>query len=255
LLALAVPFIVLSFPTSKNVFSILGAGWAVIALICSYLEKDRIKIAAKIQDQFDVAVFQLDWNKILLGDQVSDETIHNLSAKYKGKVDEAWYGNLNAVAPPFDVLLCQRTNAVWDWRLRMNYFRLGLTLLVILFIAGIILSLQNNLLLSDYLKIIFLPSSSAFILGYKELNEHFENIRAKASLEKKLNSVLESAINKGEIPNGTTLRQIQDVIYILRKCSAIVPTWFSKLYRSRYEKRMQSVIDKYSEQLRSTIIS
>jgi hypothetical protein len=251
LLAVAAPFIVLSIPSTKNLFSIVGATWSVIALICSYLEKDSIKVAAKIQDQFDVAVFQLDWNKILLGDPVSDETIHNLSAKYNGKIDTTWYGNLDAASWPFDVVLCQRTSVVWDWRLRMNWFRLILVLLVILFISGILLSLQNNLLLGDYLKIIFLPSSSAYILGYKELSEHYENIRAKENLEKKLNSVLESAITKVEIPNEKMLRQIQDVIYILRKCNAIVPTWFSKLYRNSYEKRMQLIINKYSAQLRS----
>ncbi len=248
-LALIVPFVILQLPNLKTFFSVLGVSWSVIALICVYVEKDYIKTGAKIQDEFDTKVLNIAWNKILVGSHIASETIHNLNLKFEGTTDMKWYGDLDNIAFPYDVILCQRNNVVWDWRLRLNYFKYNIVTLVLILVAGILFACQLHMFLEDYLKIILLPSSSAFILGFKELTEHFENFQAKKKLEEKLDGLLQSALKKGEIIDGTTLRQVQDVIYILRKCPAVIPTWFANMHKKKYEIRMQSIINKYRNEL------
>jgi predicted pore-forming effector associated with SMODS systems len=249
-LALTSPFIIRQYPSFKNPIAITGASFVIIAFVCSHYEKKGIKLGAQLQDEFDTSVFQLDWNQFLVGDHPSAETIHNLSRMYKGKVDERWYGNLDNIHPPFDVLICQRSNAVWDWRLRNNWFITGTLSLIILFVLGVILAASQRLMLIDYIKGVLLPSSAAFVMGFRELYEHFDNINAKKSVERKINSLLEKAISAKEIPTVVMLRQIQDVIYILRKCTAIIPDWYSCIFKKKYDNRMQVVIDNYKEKLK-----
>ena len=102
-----------------------------------------------------------------------------------------------------------------------------------------------NLSLEDYIKMIFLPSSSAYILGYKELNEHYENYSSRQKLETKMNHILEINIRDAVSPNPIILRQIQDRIFIFRKSPAIIPNWFAKLYKNKYDKRMQAILNSY----------
>ena len=245
-LVLAAPFIILYNNDFKPIFAIIGALWTILALIISYIEKDTIKEAAKIQDEFDIRVFNLKWNKVLLGDHISYEVIHSLSSKFNGPVDERWYGDLSNIVYPFNVIVSQRSNIVWDWRLRRNYYFLSLILLMLIALGGIFLSILNSLSLESYITTIFFPSSAAYILGFKELKEHFDNFSSKRTMEKRLNSIINSGINEEILIDTHLLRQVQDVIYTLRKCTAIVPNWFYKLFQKKYERRMQSIINEFS---------
>lgn len=248
-LVLVVPFIILNNSQSKNVFAIIGAIWTIVAVIVSYIEKDIIKDAAKIQDEFDTRIFDMDWNKILLGDHISEEVVHSLSCKFNGSVDEKWYGDLNSIPYPYSIILCQRSNVVWDWRLRKIYFLISLITLIMIAIGGIVLSIFYQLSLEAYFTTVFFPSSSAYILGFKELKEHHDNYTAKQTLEKRINSVIDIAIAQKASVDIIVLRQIQDVIYSLRKCTAIIPDWFYRLFRKKYDKRMQAILNKYSTRL------
>lgn len=212
-------------------------------------EKSNIRVAAKLQDQFDVNVFQISPNHILVGDPVSKETIVALSEKYKGTVDEKWYGDLDMLIFPLDVVVSQRGNIVWDWRLRKNYLTVFIVFLVLLLAGGVALACYQNMSLGDYVKVIFIPGLAAYILGYKDIEEHIDNIRAKQSLEKRTDALIDAHIAKISLLNEIQLRQLQDLIYILRKCSATVPTWFAKLYKKSYDKRMQTIINKYASLL------
>ena len=84
LLALVVPPIVVANPGLKGMAGITGASWAIVALALSHFEKDLVKFAAKIQEEFDLSIFEMEHNRILVGDQIPPETIHNLANRFKG---------------------------------------------------------------------------------------------------------------------------------------------------------------------------
>jgi hypothetical protein len=240
------PFIILNNLGVKTTIAIIGALWTISALILSYYEKNVITVAAKIQDEFDTRVFDLPWNKILLGDHISDEAMHSLSVKFKGEVEERWYGDLNAMPFPFNIIISQRSNVVWDWRLMRNYYFFSLVALIIFAVGGIVLSIYYSLSLENYITTIFLPSSSAYILGFKEIKENFDNYNGKQTFEKRLNAIIDGASTSDPNIDVHLLRQVQDVVYSFRKCPAVVPTWFHNLYRKSYDKRMQAILNKYS---------
>ncbi|KVU68288.1 hypothetical protein WK73_24755 [Burkholderia ubonensis] len=103
------------------------------------LQKDRMKRGAKLQEQFDTAVFGLPWNRFVAGARVEPEDVRALSAKpltkAREKHFEAWYEPCVGQLPlHLARLVCQRTNISYDARLRRKY---GGRLLVITLVFGV----------------------------------------------------------------------------------------------------------------------
>ncbi len=243
------PIIIILFPTLKIHLGIIGGVWAIIAYLLSLDETKKVKIAATIQEEFDTHVFALDWNEILVGHKVSHEIIHNYSLKYKDKSEfQNWYGDLKGINNTLSILICQRSNLVWDWRLRRTFARVIIVFLSIFLIAGIIISTTNHLALDTYLLSILLPSASAYILGVKEIIDNFNCASSKESLEKKIYGIWEKCIENSTIPGKSEMRQIQDRIYLLRTNTALIPDYWYNKYKSDYETSMQGTIDKYKKQ-------
>lgn len=254
IIAFGFPIISFTICSGKNsslkAWLAVGASvWAFSAFWLNHYEKKCFKLGAQLQDLFDVRIFSLDWNKILVSDEPSQETINNLSERFKGKVDENWYGNLQDIPAPYDVVISQRSNVVWDWRLRQQYIILIIIALVALLIVQTCVSLAMKLLLSDFMLAIFLPSLSAYTAGIRELFEHHDNIKGKQSIEKKITTLLLDCVKTRQKPDKVTIRQIQDAIYILRKCPATIPDFFWKWRRNKYNKMMQMVINDYRDQI------
>ena len=242
--SIALPILSIYNPSHRSTFSIFGGLWTLTAFFVTLREKDFIKGAAKLQDEFDSNIFSLPRNEILVGARPSEWNIEQLSSKYRGKEDvKNWYGFLQKNLISLNVLTCQRSNIIWDWRLRKSYFLSLLAMLVILFLGGVTASIFFKLTLSEYIISVFLPASSALVLGVKELLEHYDNYTSKLKLEAKLNSKIEKQKNGHNDVSEMELRQIQDVIFLSRKCSALVPTWYYNMKKKAYNKRMQAVIN------------
>ncbi|OLY95606.1 hypothetical protein SAMN05444008_1302 [Cnuella takakiae] len=243
-LSIILPLISIVNADYRPYFSIIGGIWAMIAFFITIKEKDKIKEAAKIQDEFDTRVFDLMPNETLVGSRFSEWRIKELSAQYKGNEDiKTWYGNLSHIPYPLNILTSQRSNIIWDWRLRKSYFTALLIALIALFLTGIIVSLVFKLTLAQYIISVFLPGASAFILGIKELLEHYDNYTSKQKLESKLNGIIEKFKKGNNEITDVLLRQFQDVIFLSRKCTALVPTWYYNWKKDSYNERMQTVLN------------
>ena len=240
------PIILLIFPSTKDPLCFIGAFGIIITFAIDFFENSNIKRAANIQEQFDTEIFGLDWNEILLGKKEPIEIIITGENKFKG--DKAnlhdWYGDLQGIDYPYNVLVCQRSNLVWDWRLRKKFAIMMLVLLTLILLLGIIIGLITKLPLKTYLMGILIPSIPALFFGLKEVIEHFRISNEKTSLMNLTNSFLE----KSYIPNSD-LRQIQDKIYALRTKGALVPDWFYKKYRTDYELNLAASNQDFYERL------
>ncbi len=124
LLELAAPFVVIALPDWRDGLELVGAVLTLIsALILTDIEANRVKQAATVQEELDVQLFQLPWNKTLVGHEVAPELINRAAKEYKGGDDKIrdWYPDPGGVPYPKDAFLCQRTNLMWGVRLQSNY--------------------------------------------------------------------------------------------------------------------------------------
>lgn len=231
-------------PNLKPILGSIGALYAFVSFWIIQYEKKGAKHGAQLQEVFDTSVFSLAWNNILVGEKPSKETIYQLSNRFNGTSDEKWYGNLEGIPHPYNILICQRNNVVWDWRLRQNYIILLSIVLITLFIGQAGYSLYLKLTLADFLTGIFLPSLAAYILGLRELIEHIDNRNGKRSMESKITKLIDNLLVSKQVDENS-VRQIQDAIYILRRCPAIIPNWFSEWFNPSYEERMNKMIKDY----------
>ena len=84
-LAAIAPFVMLVFPQSKMVMGMVGGLWLLVSkLIFEDIEAGKIKTAAKIQEQFDINLFDLPWNSAISGNKVEPEIINSLARTFKG---------------------------------------------------------------------------------------------------------------------------------------------------------------------------
>jgi drug/metabolite transporter superfamily protein YnfA len=246
------PILVLCLPNSTKILGIIGGIFIILSFLFNFLELKMIKTAANIQEQFDTNLFEIIWNEILCKNKVPTEIITKESREFKGDRKKLlnWYGNIGEIPYPFNVLVCQRSSLVWDWRLRRKFafwLIIGLSTLIIL---GISIGIIKKLTLSGYLIGILIPSLSALIFGIKEIYENYVIANDKEELMRIINSKIEK-----ETISQTELRQIQDYIYNLRIKQALIPDWFYEKYRTDYEHDLMSSNNEFIDKFRNNKLS
>ncbi|HEY4788138.1 MAG TPA: S-4TM family putative pore-forming effector [Bacteroidales bacterium] len=249
------PFTVLKFSELKVVIGILSSIWLITVFLINFFENRIIKNAATIQEQFDTTIFNLDWNKFLAGNKVSTELIVNAARKCKIEKNtlENWYGNLNEISHKTSILLCQRSNLVWDWRLR-RYFAWTIIISLLLLIGiDIFIGYYIKVSFPDFILGMFLPSIPAFIMGIRETIEHFEIANNKEKLEVQITNLLDIAIDQNQNISDVDLRQIQDKIFDLRKKGTLIPDWWYKWLKGEFEEDMQKSTEVYKERMIKTL--
>jgi len=244
-LAAIAPLIYYLLPESRMILAIIGGVWLIVSrFVLEDIEAKKIKQAATVQEQFDVGLFSLPWNEVLVGDRVSPELINSAAADFKGDTEKLkdWYADTGNIPYPLDVLLCQRSNLVWDWRLRRHYALIVSILTALLFGLGIALAISTNLTLLDYLLALLIPSLAALLNGVEVAKAHFKIAEEKERIEKKISAFWRSGLNNPSSITREQCRDVQDCIYTLRSKRPLVPDrWYAWL-RDRYQIDMQSAV-------------
>ena len=224
---------------------VIGGLWLLVSkLIFEDIEAGKIKSAAKIQEQFDINLFDLPWNAQISGNKVEPEIINSLARSFKGDKTklENWYADAGNIPYPGDVILCQRASLVWDWRLR-KHFAWGIGgITVFLFIFGIGLALITKQTLFDYFLALFLPSLSALLKGVEITRKHIMIANEKLNLEKRMLTTWSTFINNQDAVTKEQCRQIQDGIFILRSQGPLVPDKWYEWLKNKYQVDMESAI-------------
>lgn len=99
------------------------AFFAVVAdvLVLDRRQRQKLRLAAKISEQFDCELFGLDWNVFVAGKRALPEDIDGAARAYRGDAASIrdWYPPEAAAAPPHMArIICQRANLQYDSRLR-----------------------------------------------------------------------------------------------------------------------------------------
>lgn len=240
------PLIYYLVPNSRTALALVGAAWLLVSrLLLENIEKEKVKQAATIQEQFDTGLFGLPWNKVLVGNKVSPELVNSAATSYEGDKQELknWYPNTDDIPFPLNILLCQRANLVWDWRLRRRYASIVLTLTALIFFAGVAIGLATNSTLLTYLLAILIPSLAALTSGIEIVKTQFSIADEKYQLEKLVSVAWNEGLRDQKSVSKDLCRNIQDSIYVLRNKRHMVPDRVYRWLQDRYEIDMQSAVE------------
>jgi len=209
-------------------------------LIGHFLVSNYKGKAAKIQEEFDCAVYEMNWDKISVGSNVPREVINDYGEKYKdipGSPLMDWYPvEIAGMSKEKAIFVCQNTNLYYDKSLRNKYIRTTGRASLLILIIIIITSLIGNPSFGDFMKQILVPFLPIFILSLKIIIEHFKSAKAIGDLSTTVSGLSDSS----DVPSMADLRLIQTKIYASRKDSPLVPDFFYNKKRKRLEKNMHA---------------
>lgn len=223
----------------------LGFGSILILLlevgVISRRQRDDCKRGAKLQEQFDTEVLQLDWNRLVAGSQVDAEEVREIASGPISEVEkmrlENWYEPLYSTLPlPLGRLLCQRTNVTYDLRVRKVYSAILLVAAVLIIGVLTIVGLHEGLTVNELILTMYLPALplGAFVLReHRKQGDTIESLTTlKAEVEKTWEKALEGA-SHAELT--TTSRALQDAIYRHRASNPLVFDWLYNRLRKGNE--------------------
>lgn len=207
-------------------------------------------LAARIQQQFDCDVFKLAWDEPLCGKQPTLEQIHNAkTGKDRDKLAN-WYESpieqLNRIP---GIVVCQRTNIVYDKSLR-KVFKNALLLVSVLsasliFFVGVY---QNNNVWDWFLNII-IPVSPLLAWCFGLYRQCDKDVAVLNNLESLVSQALTKLKNDREVTENEVVR-IQNFIFLHRKTAYAIPNFIYKWKRKKMEAATHYSIQQLVENLK-----
>ncbi|MDP2561183.1 S-4TM family putative pore-forming effector [Psychrobium sp. 1_MG-2023] len=188
--------------------------------------------AAKIQEDFDCTVYELEWNDILCDSKPCESEIKNSSDKYtkKGKsraVFANWYTpDVEQIDQVKAILVCQKENLGWDVSQRTKFICFISSISIVVFLLSLIVAFFLDFTLQSFILSAIIPSLPAISFS---ITNYFENKEAIASKEK-----LKEATEKVENIRNPTIkyaRNIQNLIYLNRVNNSLIFDWFYNYLR------------------------
>ena len=220
----------LAFPDARGVVgAVFTFVLAAVQLVGSAREKRCNRNAAAVQEQFDVEVFGLPWNDLLI-DRPTPTLIADAARRYNGPDTlRDWYPDTDGVHRPLDVLICQRTNVGWGASLHRAW---AVTLAAgVATVAGvaILIGMVGGLKVTDFLLAVLLPLLPLLPLlreGYEAFVAHRDSADEKTSVEQKIMALWREGLAGSDGVTVADCRKVQDRIVMLRLANAVIPDWF-----------------------------
>lgn len=236
-------FIPLLFAIVQEIFNnfewigIVARCYSIVVFILSFMissaEKKKKELAACIQQEFDVDVYQMPWDEKLFGQRrkISDVIVEASERAPASRIDrkklQNWYTSaIESLSQKEAIEACQKENCIWDIKLRERYKTMLYIILSLVIIIPTILCLAKEQLVRELLMayIVALPVIKWLICTICDLDG---DIKRMMHIKELLYSM-----NKKE---EDQLLYIQKCIYQNRRMSVKVPNWFYKLYRDKDE--------------------
>lgn len=234
-----------NFDKAKAVLSlaalIIGA---LDAMFFDPWRKQKIKMAARLQEEFDCKVLDMPWNKFTAGQRVSPEDVDDygrnpLKADAERELQD-WYPS-DARELPLHLarLVCQRTNLWYDSKLRRTY-RTSLWIITALYFVALLL-FGLHLQLGDFILAVLVPFGPFFTWIVREHHRQTDTI----ALVDRLSGEIEGSIDRLSNPESredaqARARELQDAIFAHRASSPLVSDVVYKCKRKTLEKQMQA---------------
>ena len=236
--SMVLPFVLIfkSALSSQSLIIILSATLIVISILLDNFKRNRTSIAAKIQEEFDNKLFQLEWNDLLCEDKVENETIIRLAKKYQEFDLKNWYSK--QISSELDheiaVLFCQKSNVFWDKDLRKKYNFLLYSALAFYYLIFFIIGYIKNLQFEN-LTLLILPSFTFLKFQIQLISNQNQIIRKKEKITNKINRLFDNYAQNKIKPERIELRELQNAIFSLRNSANKIPDWFYKIFKDSFE--------------------
>lgn len=229
-----------------------GLMWILIMYFMEKLMKNWVILGAKAQEKFDVGLFQIASNDVLIYDDISRETIYDGAKSFNGSKNalKNWYGDINNNAPhELKVLISQRMNISWGNELKKKYKKFLIFLTSVMALGGIGLAIYFNMQFIDSLIFILFPMIPLFYLAFKSLHTLKAQIHTNQVIDKK---ILEDCDRLQDNDIAKRCRLYQDYIYRDNRINSIlIPNWFYSLFKDDTNDKLiainNTLLNQYSE--------
>jgi SMODS-associating 4TM effector domain len=224
--------------------SIVGGSGSVVLVGLTFVSQTRTKEATRIQERFDVELFNLPTNSEF-NPLPADEEIGRLARRYHKKEKRDWYVDVSGLPLPYAVLLCQRENLLWDWPLRRKWASLLLKVAAGWSILGLVIALSAGWTTRELLLRWMIPSLPGLILATNLVIKSRQIARDKQQLALNVDERLGvlSAVNPDQIMPITRhtklmsdCRAYQDRIFRLRNQAERVPGFLYRRHKAEDEE-------------------
>jgi predicted pore-forming effector associated with SMODS systems len=223
-------------PMLQPAAAIIGALWAATYAVLVVPQIGRhLRISATVQEQLDVRLFDLPWNTVLVGDELSEEEVNRLSRRFHG--EEAAlrdYYLVAAVSAPHDVLFCLEQNLAWGSRVRQRYAAGLLGVTAAWCLTGVVTGVVTESTVGSLISVWFVPSLglllSCWDIARAQLLTTRERTRVVSIVRK---AMAEPSTRIADARAFTVLaRQVQDVLFLARQQQPRTPQWFFRRFHN-----------------------
>lgn len=234
---------VLLFVSEDSAVGTISYSVSVLSVISSFFVekyiKQKKKLAATIQQQFDVYVYNMPWNDRLFGKKknLDHEVVeHSKSLFHKEGEKEKllnWYPeSVNDMPINEGIATCQRENCWWDAGLRKRYKAISIGIVITLTVIIVMLGVVND---ENVVKLLW---RAAFIAPMVQwLLDTIE------SLDDDLESLneLSDALNSGDRYQIDELQETQKLIFEHRKNCLAIPNIVYKIFKNNDEDKAHQI--------------
>ena len=246
----------LALPVASYVFSqstdriraVIALTAIVIGLLDALLfdrwQKQELKIAAKLQEEFDCELLGMPWNSFVVGPKVSPEDTNayarvKLSKKGIGALNNWYPESADPLPLPLATLVCQRASLWYDGKLR-KAFLVGLTFVgTVVVVGALFASTAANVSLTS-LVLAAVPAVPFLTWAAHECARQKSTIDTINRLRDEIESLWDRLSSSGEHENVTLrARELQDAIFNHRASSPLIFDWIYRLLRRRFEEDMR----------------
>ncbi|MEX0974647.1 MAG: S-4TM family putative pore-forming effector [Bacillota bacterium] len=213
--------------------------------------RNRAKIAASIQEEFDTSTLGLPWNEVLAGRLPEPQTIVEASGRFGGDRSALrdWYGDVTGAPWEIGVLLCQRENLSWNWRLKRTISNLALCYVVGACLISLYVAVVMRVEIATILMAL-LPWLPFFLLVTDLALVQREEARADEALARQIDSMIEDTIADKVTTSVTDLRRIQDILFGNRSRGHSTPDWLYWRRKNSLQESSRAVREQYLRRAR-----
>lgn len=202
-------------------------------------KKEKKFLAATIQQEFDVNVYSMKWDRKLFGErkdlsaEIAEASQKIMNNEKEKKLLNDWYPK-EADELPLEggIFACQKSNFTWDAKLRKRYKIFLQVILGGIIILLIIIFIHSSV--QDFFCRGVLPVLST-LMWIKETKDNINNDLIF------MNSI-STPIYSTKMKTKEELAFIQRDIFEHRKSQTKIPDWFYKIHKNQDESRERRVM-------------
>jgi len=253
----ASPIAVASFPHFRVWAAFYAFAVALLdALVLESLQSEQRQTGARIQELFDCDLFRLPWRRLVAGEKPTPEIVTEKGCRYKQQHKDLsqlvdWYSPaVSRLSLPLARLVCQRTNAWWDFTLRKRYCTSLKAILWVLIIFVFAFGIHRGMTMDVFVLAVVAPLTPAILWGVREIRKNSsagdDLLKLQTHIDGLWHDTLTGTLKDNDLEEQSIL--VQNQIFQSRSKNPFVFNWVYRLLRGAKEKTMHQVSAQLVEQ-------